>query len=230
MRHLKNFELFESKRDKPTGKSQEMIDAFKKKYGTELDGKFDVNQIKLIESAFEFFDRKFIKNKIQKIILDDLGGVHGRWSETKTKKHMTLNPSIFKFKKEFENGTKDVPYKEFVIVHEIGHCVDHIERVSYSKTWQAISGWKKLDRDKPVPEGYVRYIEKRKGREIAGPKRSNWIYKKDANFCRKYTSRNPREDFADSFAHGVFGLWDRFKGETGKKKMEIIKKILNKVD
>ena len=230
MRHLKNFELFESKRDKPTVKSQEMIDDFKKKYGTELDENFNVNQIKLIESAFEFFDRKFIKNKIQKIILDDLGGVHGRWSETKTKKHMTLNPSIFKFKKEFENGTKDVPYKEFVIVHEIGHCVDHIERVSYSKNWQAISGWKKLDRDKPVPEGYVRYVEKRKGREIAGPKRSNWIYKEDADFCRKYTSRNPREEFADCFAFGVFGAWDRFKGEDGKKKMEIIKKILKKVD
>jgi hypothetical protein len=231
MKHLKNFQLFESKKEeKSTNKAQEMIDAFKKKYGTELDEKFDVNQIKLIESAFEFFDKKFIKNKIQKIILDDLGGVHGRWSETKTKKHMTLNPSIFKFKKEFENGNKDVPYKEFVIVHEIGHCVDHIERVSYSKTWQAISGWKRLDRDKPVPEGYVRYVEKRKGREIAGPKRSNWIYKEDADFCRKYTSRNPREEFADCFAFGVFGAWDRFKGEDGQKKMEIIKKVLKKVD
>jgi phosphoglucomutase len=104
MKHLKNFQLFESKKEeKLTNKAQEMIDAFKKKYGTELDEKFDVNQIKLIESAFEFFDRKFIKNKIQKIILDDLGGVHGRWSETKTKKHMTLNPSIFKFKKEFDS-------------------------------------------------------------------------------------------------------------------------------
>jgi hypothetical protein len=229
MKHLKNFQLFESKEEKLT-KSQEMIISFKEKFGTELDPKFEVSQIKLIEKAFNTFDNKFIKNKIDKIILKDLGGVHGRWHDSEKKKEMTLNPSIFEFKKEFENGVKDVPYKLFVLIHEIGHCIDHIERTSYSKEWQAISGWKKLDRRSNVPDGYIRYEEKRKGREIAGPKKSNWIHKEDATFCRKYTSRNPREDFADCFAFGVFGAWDRFKGEGGKKKMEIIKKILNKVD
>jgi hypothetical protein len=229
MKHLKNFQLFESKEEKLT-KSQEMIISFKEKFGTELDPKFEVSQIKLIEKAFNTFDNKFIKNKIDKIILKDLGGVHGRWHDSEKKKEMTLNPSIFEFKKEFENGVKDVPYKLFVLIHEIGHCIDHIERTSYSKEWQAISGWKKLDRRSNVPDGYIRYEEKRKGREIAGPKKSNWIHKEDATFCRKYTSRNPREDFADCFAFGVFGAWDRFKGEGGKKKMEIIKKILKKVD
>ena len=73
-------------------------------------------------------------------------------------------------KKEFKDGIKDIPYKVFVIVHEIGHCVDHLDKVSFSKKWQAISGWKKCDRDKKIPEGYKRYIEKRKGRELAGPK------------------------------------------------------------
>ena len=115
-------------------------------------------------------------------------------------------------------------------MHEIGHCVDHIERVSYSREWKSISGWRKLDRRANVPSGYIRYEEKRKGREIAGHKLSNWIYKEDADFCRKYTSRNPREDFADSFAFGTFGIWNKFKGEGGQKKMEIIKKILKKVD
>ena len=229
MKHLKNFSVFESKEEKLT-KAQEMIISFKEKFGTELDDKFEVNQIKLIEKAFNTFDTKFIKNKIDKIILKDLGGVHGRWHASPKKKQMTLNPSIFEFKKEFENGVKDVPYKLFVLIHEIGHCIDHIERTSYSKEWQAISGWKKLDRRANVPEGYARYEEKRKGREIAGHKLSNWIHKEDADFCRKYTSRNPREDFADCFAFGVFGSWDRFKGEGGKKKMEIIKKILKKVD
>ena len=229
MKHLKHFSLFESKKEKLT-KSQEMIISFKKKFGTDLDEKFEVSQIKLIEKAFDIFDKKFIKNKIDKVILKDLHGVHGRWHDSGKKQEMTLNPSIFDFKKEFENGVKDVPYKLFVLVHEIGHCIDHLERVSYSKEWQSISGWKKLSRKSNVPEGYVRYVEKRKGREIAGPKKSEWIHKEDADFCRKYTSRNPREDFADSFAHGVFGLWDRFKGEGGKKKIEIIKKILKKVD
>jgi hypothetical protein len=229
MKHLKNFSIFESKKEKLT-KAQEMIISFKEKFGTDLDEKFEVSQIKLIEKAFDTFDKKFIKNKIDKIILKDLGGVHGRWHDSEKRKEMTLNPSIFKFKKEFENGVKDVPYKLFVLIHEIGHCIDHIERTSYSKEWQAISGWKRLDRRANVPDGYTRYVEERKGREIAGPKKSNWIHKEDASFCRKYTSRNPREDFADCFAFGVFGAWNRFAGEGGKKKMEIIKKILKKVD
>jgi len=229
MKHLKNFSIFESKKEKLT-KAQEMIISFKEKFGTDLDEKFEVSQIKLIEKAFDTFDKKFIKNKIDKIILKDLGGVHGRWHDSEKRKEMTLNPSIFKFKKEFENGVKDVPYKLFVLIHEIGHCIDHIERTSYSKEWQAISGWKRLDRRANVPDGYTRYVEERKGREIAGPKKSNWIHKEDASFCRKYTSRNPREDFADCFAFGVFGAWNRFTGEGGKKKMEIIKKILKKVD
>ena len=143
---------------------------------------------------------------------------------------MTLNPSIFKFKKEFKDGIKDIPYKVFVIVHEIGHCVDHLDKVSFSKKWQAISGWKKCDRDKKIPEGYKRYIEKRKGRELAGPKKSNWVHKEDADFCRNYSSRNPREDFADSFAFAVFKDNEKFKTEGTKEKLVIIKDILNEIE
>jgi hypothetical protein len=228
MKHLSSFKIFEKKEEKT--KAQEMIEDFKKEFGTELDDKFEVEQIELLIKAFKFFNEKFIKNKIHKIKLEDLGGVHGKWKDTPKKKNMTLNPSIFKFKKEFENGVDDVPYKLFVIVHEIGHCIDHIEKVSFSKKWQSISGWKKCDRDEVIPKGYDRYIEKRKGREKAGPKKSNWVHKEDADFCRKYSSRNPREDFADSFAFAVFKVWNKFKGEGGKEKLEIVKKVLCEID
>ena len=97
MKHLKHFSIFESKEEKLT-KAQEMIISFKEKFGTELDEKFEVSQIKLIEKAFDIFDKKFIKNKIDKIILKDLGGVHGRWHDSGKRQEMTLNPSIFKFK------------------------------------------------------------------------------------------------------------------------------------
>jgi hypothetical protein len=224
---ITDWRLFEKKSEET--KKEKLIKQFDKEYGIELDEKFEVKHIEMIKKGLSYYNKQFIKNRIDKIIYKDLGGVHGRWHDSPNKKHMTLNPSIFDFKKEFENGVKDVPYNLFVLVHEIGHCIDHIEKVSYSREWKAISGWKKLDRRSNVPEGYARYEEKRKGREIAGHKLSNWIYKEDTDFCRKYTSRNPREDFADSFAHGVFGLWNRFKGETGKKKMEIIKKILKKL-
>lgn len=229
MKYLKTFSIFESKEEKLT-KSQEMIVAFKEKFGTELDKKFETNQIKLIQKAFDMFDLRFIKNKIDKIFLKDLKGIHGRWLDSEKSKEMTLNPAIFKFKKKFENGSKDIPYNLFIIVHEIGHCIDHIEKISSSKEWQAIPGWKELNTRAKVPKKMSRYEEKRTGRERAGSKKSNWIHREDANFCRRYTSRNPKEDFADSFAFGAFGAWDRFTGEDGKKKMDIIKGILKKVN
>jgi len=211
-------------------KTEKMIEEFEKEFDTILDPKFEISQIKLLRKAFKHFNKKFIKNKIDKIILDDMGGVHGKWKETPKERDMVLNPRIFDFKREFKNDPMDIPYKEFVIVHEIGHCIDHIEKVSYSKKWQSISGWKRCDRDKKIPDGYIRYIEERPGREKAGPKKSNWIHKEDADFCRKYSSRNPREDFADSFAFAVFKDYKKFNSSGCKEKLEIVKKVLCEID
>ena len=229
MRYLKPYKLFEKKESKNQSKAEKMIEDFKEKYETELDKNMSVEQIELIERAYKFYKQKWIKGKVDIIKLKDLGGVHGRWRDTPKLKQMTLNPSIFKFKRKID-GNDDIPYGLFTIVHEIAHCVDHQLKVSFSREWKAISGWKKLDRRANVPEGYARYEEKRPGRKIAGHKLSNWIHKEDSDFIRKYTSRNPREDFADSLAYGALGLWHKFKGEGGEKKMEIIKKILKKVD
>ena len=229
MKHILNFKLFE-KKEENVEKAIQMIEDFKKDFGTELDEKFSVEQIKLLRKAFGHFNRKFLKNKVQKIILDDLGAVHGRWKNTPKKKYMTLNPSIFDFKKEFENGAKDIPYKEFVIVHEIGHCIDHVEKISFSKKWQAISGWKKCDVNDVIPDGYDRYIERRPGKGKVGKKKSNWVYKEGSDFCRKYSSKNPREDFADSFAFAVFKDYSKFKGEGCKEKLDILKKLICEID
>jgi len=229
MKHLKSYKLFEKKESKNQSKAEKMIEDFKEKYETKLDKNMSVEQIELIERAYKFYKQKWIKGKVDIIKLKDLGGVHGRWRDTPKLKQMTLNPSIFKFKRKID-GNDDIPYGLFTIVHEIAHCVDYQLKVSFSREWKAISGWKKLDRRANVPEGYARYEEKRPGREIAGHKLSNWIHKEDSDFIRKYTSRNPREDFADSLAYGALGLWHKFKGEGGEKKMEIIKKILKKVD
>jgi len=211
-------------------KTEKMIEEFEKDFDTILDPKFEISQIKLLRKAFSHFNKKFLKNKIDKITLEDLGGVHGKWRETPKKNQMILNPSIFDFTKEFDNDIGNIPYKEFVIVHEIGHCIDHIEKVSYSKKWQSISGWKKCERDEKIPDEYERYIEKRPGREKAGPKKSNWVYKEGSHFCRKYSSRNPREDFADSFAFAVFKNYKRFNSSGCKEKLEIVKKVLCEID
>ena len=131
-------------------------------------------------------------------------------------------------KRKIRWGKGEIPYSLFIIVHEIGHCIDFLERGSFSKEWKDISGWKKLDKRANVPEGYSRFKRAHKG--TSGTRLSDWIYKNDANFCRKYSSKNPSEDFTDSLAFGVLGIWDKFKGDGGEKKMEFIKKILKKID
>ena len=45
-----------------------MIEDFKKDFGTELDERFSVAQIKLLRKAFGHFNEKFLKNKVQIII------------------------------------------------------------------------------------------------------------------------------------------------------------------
>lgn len=233
-RIITDFRLFENKESKkefePSEEVQKEVDHFKKKWGIELDPHFTVKEINVISEGLEYYNTKFIKNRIDKIIREDLGGVHGRWKDTEKKKWMTLNPRIFNFKRRWKDEDTNIPYALFTIVHEIAHCIDHLEKISFSKKWQAICGWKKCDISDKIPDGYKRYIEKRPGRKLSGHKKSGWIYKEDSHFCRKYTSRNPREDFADCLAFVILGFPDKLKGDGGQKKMEIIKELLKKID
>ena len=209
---------------------QKEVDRFERRWEIKLDPRFTMKEIEIISEGLEYYNTKFIKSRIDRIIRKDLGGVHGRWKNTETKKWMTLNPRIFNFKRRWKDEDTDIPYALFTVVHEIAHCVDYLEKISFSKKWQAISGWKKCDINDRIPEGYKRYIEKRPGRKLAGHKKSGWIYKEGSDFCRKYTSRNPREDFADCLAFVILGFEEKLKGEGGLKKLEIIKQLLKKID
>jgi len=240
---ITNFRLFEKKEIEKEQKFQTQlnyvlassevqkeVDRFERRWEIKLDPRFTMKEIEIISEGLEYYNTKFIKSRIDRIIRKDLGGVHGRWKNTETKKWMTLNPRIFNFKRRWKDEDTDIPYALFTVVHEIAHCVDYLERISFSKKWQAISGWKKCDINDRIPEGYKRYIEKRPGRKLAGHKKSGWIYKEGSDFCRKYTSRNPREDFADCLAFVILGFEEKLKGEGGLKKLEIIKQLLKKID
>lgn len=233
---ITNFKLFEKKeiekeqKFQPSSEVQKEVDRFERRWEIKLDPRFTMKEIEIISEGLEYYNTKFIKSRIDRIIRKDLGGVHGRWKNTETKKWMTLNPRIFNFKRRWKDEDTDIPYALFTVVHEIAHCVDHLEKISFSKKWQAISGWKKCDINDRIPEGYKRYIEKRPGRKLAGHKKSGWIYKEGSDFCRKYTSRNPREDFADCLAFVILGFEEKLKGEGGLKKLEIIKQLLKKID
>ena len=85
MKHIADFRLFEKKEQEKKTKALQMIEDFKEEFGTELDENFTVAQIKLLQKAFRHFDKKFLKNKVHKIMLEDLGGVHGRWKDTPKK-------------------------------------------------------------------------------------------------------------------------------------------------
>ncbi len=233
---ITNFKLFEKKeiekeqKFQPSSEVQKEVDRFERRWEIKLDPRFTMKEIEIISEGLEYYNTKFIKSRIDRIIRKDLGGVHGRWKNTETKKWMTLNPRIFNFKRRWKDEDTDIPYALFTVVHEIAHCVDYLEKISFSKKWQAISGWKKCDINDRIPEGYKRYIEKRPGRKLAGHKKSGWIYKEGSDFCRKYTSRNPREDFADCLAFVILGFEEKLKGEGGLKKLEIIKQLLKKID
>ena len=51
MKHLIDFKIFEKKEVVKKTKAQVMIEDFKKDFGTELDEKFEVDQIKLLIST-----------------------------------------------------------------------------------------------------------------------------------------------------------------------------------
>lgn len=203
------------------------IKSFEKKYDLELPENITTTQLKDLEEAFSYLPKNFVKHHIKKIEFKDLGAVHGRYVQERKKGDIILNPSIFEYKKYFKIQDKKIPVKIFTIIHEIGHMMDHLKGVTDTKEWKNLSGWKKLDIDKKVPDDYKRYIEKRKGRvsDKKGHKKSMWIHKKDAEFSRNYGSKGPREDFADLFAFVILGKTFNFK-DKGQDKIKTIEDLL----
>jgi len=205
------------------------VKSFEKKYGVELPEEITKSQLEVIEKAFSYLPTKIIKGHIKKITIKDITPVRGRYiRKNKKSGEIILNPKIFNYKIYFNVDGKKIPRKIFTIVHEIGHMMDHLHGITSKKKWKDLSGWKELDLDKKVPKTHERYVEKQIGRFVdrEGHKKSNWIHKKDIEFARRYSSRNPSEDFADLFTFIVFGKKFDFEKE-GQEKIKIIKDLLN---
>lgn len=204
------------------------VKSFEKKYDLELPEEITDKQLKDLEEAFSYLPKNLVKNHITKIVFKDITPVRGRYvRQGKKGGEVILNPRLFDYKIFFNINGKKIPRKIFTIVHEIGHMMDHTHGITRKKEWKDLSGWEKLDIDKKVPNTHTRYVEKQKGRSVdkKGHKKSEWIHKKDAEFSRRYGSRNPHEDFADLFAFTIFGKEFDFEAE-GQKKVEIIQDLL----
>lgn len=205
-------------------KLEGLIVKVEKAYSLKIEGEPTLLHMRSLEKCLGLFERKFIVNKIDLIDFVRMKS-RGQWEQKK--KTMRINPKIFEYRKRFRFGSVDIPYYEFCIIHEIGHCVDYIKRVSFGSEWRSISGWRKCERDERIPEGYVRYIEKRPGR--TGPKKSDWVSREGSDFCRKYSGKNPKEDFADCLAFAILGLNNQFDSVELKRKFEIVKSVLKTV-
>jgi len=206
-------------------------ETFKKEHGIELSDNFDKETAKKLYEALEDIPKNFLKGKVERVILDERMGKskrlypnHGKYIEEEKK--IMLNPDIFNLKTRYEDGEgHSISKVTQVVIHEIAHAIDDKNGFSDKKEWISISGWKFIG-DNETPKGYKRLII----REEGAPKlKSNWAFKEDANFVRWYATRNPKEDFTESFSFAVTGLIGRFHGVTGRKKLDFIKKnILDK--
>ena len=69
-RIITDFRLFENKESQkefePSEEVQKEIDHFKKKWGIELDPHFTIKEINVISEGLEYYNTKFIKNRIDK--------------------------------------------------------------------------------------------------------------------------------------------------------------------
>lgn len=113
MNIITKFHLFEKKEShkkfEPSNEVQKEVERFMKKWGIEIDHHFTIKEINIISEGLDYYNTKFIKNRIDKIIRKNLGGVHGQWIDTETKKWMTLNPRIFNFKRRWKDEDTNIP-------------------------------------------------------------------------------------------------------------------------
>jgi len=194
----------------------------KKLYGVKLEGKVTNTRARTLFNVLAFFEEPFIRQMLRTVEIKDLGPIHGRWRDKARK--MELNEDVFTSREHYGGGhLSKVTETVHVILHEFIHALDEHFGFSKSKKWLGFSGW--VNSPKEVPEGYARYEERRPGwRKLKNITRSNWVHKKDADFVRRYASRNPYEDFTEHLTFYIMGLVRKFKGNGGKKKLAFVRK------
>jgi len=136
-------------------------------------------------------------------------------------KSITLNADIFwhpDYPSDFVDyrGLALSRFKE-TLIHEIGHAADSaFGDISLKPAWTKLSGWSETE--KP---GFKRLIINEPGTpKVVG----EWFYSPSASFTRSYASRNPWDDFADSFAYFVCGMRNKIPAEKNGYFDELLQK------
>lgn len=123
---------------------------------------------------------------------------HGVYRDDGT---IELNYRMLEDPKLWEADGQTLNRFEHTLIHEMGHGFDMVmgggEELSLKPEWLELSSWS----EKPIP-GYRRLVVKEGDYSLKG----EWYYKAGSEFVRFYASRNPWDDFADSFAFHFAGL------------------------
>jgi hypothetical protein len=202
---------------------------FESEYGIKL-GSINFEESCRLFDAFNMLPKKFFIGTIKLIEIDPSLGKplkvypnHGRWEEDF--KAMYLNPEVLK-----HEPTESI----HLILHETGHAIDAgMDNISLKKAWRNMSGWTQsppgITQQEKSNQAYLEHDDYRrlKIEEDQQLLVSNWWYDKDAHFVREYASRNPKEDFAESFAYYVMRELNRFK-DCPEKARFIRDEVINK--
>lgn len=211
MKHISKYHPFDENNYK---------EFFVKEFGTQL-GAVEFHEASVIYDAFKMIPKKIIKNLVSILDFDPALGQskkiypnHGRWEDNFST--MYLNRSVIDL---------DPEESMHLIIHEVGHGLDHkLGDISKTEDWLKLSGWTmqppgistldKSDHDCLLYKHFRRLKIEEKGFYTV----SDWWYDENAHFVRWYASRNPQEDFCESFAYYlILGEKERFKECEDKK-------------
>jgi hypothetical protein len=147
----------------------------------------------------------------------ELGAKHGKY--LKESLSALVNPHTFELRQRFGKGPGWMNHDELMIVHEIGHSVYSHLPVSVQKRWEKTAGWVKGEREGNEPK----YVEKRPGwPELT----SEWTHVKGKKFPRRYSEKNPDENFADCFAFYILGKPQQMEPEQRAFVKDVIAKLV----
>ena len=158
------------------------------------------------------------------VALEDLGSVHGSYSPEEGL--ITLSTRLFTGVDAWELLTIDQhgmsPAQDPVYcsralhtaTHETLHAIGYATGLDGSSAWIALSGWEETWEDR---QSTGRYFERRPGWGDQGG--SPWAYRKGTWFCREYSSKSPKEDFADCGTHIALGWHGGVTDTNGRAKI-----------
>ena len=161
---------------------------------------------------------------ISRIEVADLGGKHGSYSPDDGV--LTLSSRLFwgdnvhqMMHIDYEGNCPAIsePYCSralHTVIHEYIHAIGEATGTDTTPRWLALSGWEQTWKD---GQGTGRYYERRPGWGEQGG--SPWRYRKGSWFCREYSSKSPREDYADCGTHIALGWHLLVHEKNGKAKM-----------